>query len=282
MECVEAFLNDFAVDDLLDFCMADGFEREEGRRDEDEREPEKDCNFSDQSVCLEDLLSFPGSELGLPVGDLAELEWLSNFVEDSFSESYHSGDFPVKSTTGDDAPTAAMEAVEPRFTRNPVPVKPRTKRRRTSRRVWTLSPPSSATGPSYSSSEAPNKAAPKKGNKRGRRKAEAVSSSGGGGGGKEHKARGSCKSNQPCSHCGVQKTPQWRMGPLGTKTLCNACGVRFKSGRLLPEYRPASSPTFSTILHSNSHRKVLELRLNKAAPPGRVGSNPVMCPNPVR
>nr|CAE02783.2 OSJNBa0011L07.7 [Oryza sativa Japonica Group] len=64
-------------------------------------------------------------------------------------------------------------------------------------------------------------------------------------------------------HCGVQKTPQWRAGPEGAKTLCNACGVRYKSGRLLPEYRPACSPTFVSAIHSNSHRKVLEMRRKK-------------------
>lgn len=63
-----------------------------------------------------------------------------------------------------------------------------------------------------------------------------------------------------CQHCGAEKTPQWRAGPLGPKTLCNACGVRYKSGRLVPEYRPASSPTFSSEQHSNSHRKVMEMR----------------------
>jgi hypothetical protein len=63
-----------------------------------------------------------------------------------------------------------------------------------------------------------------------------------------------------CTHCQVTKTPQWREGPLGPKTLCNACGVRYRSGRLLPEYRPAASPTFVPFLHSNSHRKVLEMR----------------------
>lgn len=63
-----------------------------------------------------------------------------------------------------------------------------------------------------------------------------------------------------CLHCGIQKTPQWRAGPMGPKTLCNACGVRYKSGRLLPEYRPAASPTFSVVKHSNSHKKVLEMR----------------------
>ncbi|KAL8553097.1 hypothetical protein ACS0TY_001666 [Phlomoides rotata] len=67
-------------------------------------------------------------------------------------------------------------------------------------------------------------------------------------------------SGRKCSHCQVQRTPQWRTGPLGPKTLCNACGVRFNSGRLYPEYRPACSPTFSHDLHSNSHRKVLEMR----------------------
>jgi hypothetical protein len=68
-----------------------------------------------------------------------------------------------------------------------------------------------------------------------------------------------------CGHCGVQKTPQWRAGPMGAKTLCNACGVRFKSGRLLPEYRPACSPSFVSSIHSNSHRKVLEMRRKKEA-----------------
>lgn len=47
---------------------------------------------------------------------------------------------------------------------------------------------------------------------------------------------------------------------MGPKTLCNACGVRYKSGRLLPEYRPAGSPTYVASKHSHSHKKVLEMR----------------------
>ncbi|CAI9781607.1 unnamed protein product [Fraxinus pennsylvanica] len=31
-----------------------------------------------------------------------------------------------------------------------------------------------------------------------------------------------------CTHCSSEKTPQWRTGPMGPKTLCNACGVRTK------------------------------------------------------
>ncbi|XP_074564460.1 uncharacterized protein LOC141820986 [Curcuma longa] len=68
-----------------------------------------------------------------------------------------------------------------------------------------------------------------------------------------------------CTHCGTQRTPQWRAGPTGPKTLCNACGVRYKTGRLFPEYRPAASPTFVPALHSNSHKKVVEMRM-KAIP----------------
>ncbi|XP_010470098.1 PREDICTED: putative GATA transcription factor 13 [Camelina sativa] len=63
-----------------------------------------------------------------------------------------------------------------------------------------------------------------------------------------------------CTHCETTRTPQWREGPCGRNTLCNACGVRFRSGRLVPEYRPASSPTFIPTVHSNSHRKIIEMK----------------------
>jgi hypothetical protein len=33
-----------------------------------------------------------------------------------------------------------------------------------------------------------------------------------------------------CLNCGSHQTPQWRCGPLGPRTLCNACGVRAKKG----------------------------------------------------
>ncbi|MQM12198.1 hypothetical protein Taro_045113 [Colocasia esculenta] len=82
------------------------------------------------------------------------------------------------------------------------------------------------------------------------------------GGTKVGEKDGALTQPRKCSHCLSQKTPQWRAGPLGPKTLCNACGVRFKSGRLLPEYRPAKSPTFVSYKHSNSHKKVLEMRMS--------------------
>lgn len=32
---------------------------------------------------------------------------------------------------------------------------------------------------------------------------------------------------QQCSHCGLSDTPEWRRGPSGSRTLCNACGLFF-------------------------------------------------------
>ncbi|KAE8669203.1 GATA transcription factor 8 [Hibiscus syriacus] len=81
-----------------------------------------------------------------------------------------------------------------------------------------------------------------------------------------------------CMHCEITKTPQWRAGPMGPKTLCNACGVRYKSGRLFPEYRPAASPTFIPSVHSNSHKKVLEMR-TKIGSAGETTDPPEMIPN---
>ncbi|GLJ18209.1 hypothetical protein SUGI_0322120 [Cryptomeria japonica] len=63
-----------------------------------------------------------------------------------------------------------------------------------------------------------------------------------------------------CTHCLTEETPQWRRGPMGPNTLCNACGVKFRKGKLVPEYRPAKSPTFDPSLHSNSTKKLLKTR----------------------
>ncbi|CAH8385600.1 unnamed protein product [Eruca vesicaria subsp. sativa] len=44
---------------------------------------------------------------------------------------------------------------------------------------------------------------------------------GGGGGGNNLLAR-------RCANCDTTSTPLWRNGPRGPKSLCNACGIRFK------------------------------------------------------
>jgi hypothetical protein len=131
--------------------------------------------------------------------EAAELEWLSNFVDDSYSY------YPSSCCYPPEAMAAAQQLQQPSNKQN---------------------------GP------------------------------GGGGGGDDYYTN-TTTGVRRCTHCASEKTPQWRAGPLGPKTLCNACGVRYKSGRLVPEYRPAASPTFVLTQHSNSHRKVMELRRQK-------------------
>uniref|UniRef100_A0A453HJ94 Uncharacterized protein n=1 Tax=Aegilops tauschii subsp. strangulata TaxID=200361 RepID=A0A453HJ94_AEGTS len=56
-----------------------------------------------------------------------------------------------------------------------------------------------------------------------------------------------------------------------TKTTCSAtartaaaaCGIRYKMGKLFPEYRPSTSPEFGSLEHSNRHRNVERIREKK-------------------
>ncbi|KGN48889.1 GATA transcription factor 7 [Cucumis sativus] len=162
--------------------------------------------------------------------DFEDLDWLSHLVADSTQEEYSAPTPSVFLTHKPRNPLPNFHS----YLNTPFPSKPRTKRPKISARVWSLTNLIPSPLPAKKSK-------------------------------KNHTDEGSgrVQAGRRCSHCGVQKTPQWRAGPLGAKSLCNACGVRFKSGRLFPEYRPACSPTFSNELHSNHHRKVLEMRRKK-------------------
>lgn len=198
---------------------------------------------------------------------MAELEWLSNFVEESFSSEdlqklqLISG---MKAQARTDAPDNQTENNRENSIFRPevsVPGKARSKRSRAAPCNWTsrllVLPPTST--PAMSSESSESDIAAGSGKKMGKGimmgKKKEVSDNGGG--------SMSGGDGRKCLHCMTDKTPQWRTGPMGPKTLCNACGVRYKSGRLVPEYRPAASPTFVLAKHSNSHRKVLELRRQK-------------------
>lgn len=192
---------------------------------------------------------------------MAELEWLSNFVEDSFSAEEElktlqllSGaaastaigakpQTPESSSSTDTLPSFASDETARNapflHTETPLPGKARSKRSRAAPGDWStrllrLVAPEQERPPQAKDSPV-----------------------------KKREGTNTECSGRKCLHCGAEKTPQWRTGPMGPKTLCNACGVRFKSGRLVPEYRPAASPTFVSTKHSNSHRKVLELRRQK-------------------
>ncbi|OWM82829.1 GATA transcription factor 12-like [Punica granatum] len=217
------------------------------------------------------------NELCVPYDDLAELEWLSNIVEESFSSEdlqklqLISG---IKARPDEGSETTAPE-FQPELARphhhgktinSPIfhsdvsfPAKARSKRSRSAPCNWAsrlliLSEPTndaSSTEPDRPAPMSPQPAAGKKNSQACPKKKPM---------GPEGIPNGE---GRKCLHCATDKTPQWRTGPMGPKTLCNACGVRYKSGRLVPEYRPAASPTFVLTKHSNSHRKVLELRRQK-------------------
>ncbi|TVU31726.1 hypothetical protein EJB05_23424 [Eragrostis curvula] len=257
------------VDDMLDLSNAGAHEffptaaaTDNGHHSGAMGEPSPTANSSDHQTSL---LSF-ADEFYIPSEEAAELEWLSKFVDDSYSDmpNYSSaahaamaaaaaGNGGVNSAGQDSCVTAAPGRGA------------RSKRSRATAAAaaaWhSLVPrPASQSSPSSScsSSDFPSsKPERPNGNNGGRGK---KSPGPGGAPGGEVGLEGGVRR---CTHCASEKTPQWRTGPLGPKTLCNACGVRFKSGRLVPEYRPAASPTFVLTQHSNSHRKVMELRRQK-------------------
>ncbi|GJV76221.1 GATA transcription factor 17 [Tanacetum coccineum] len=56
----------------------------------------------------------------------------------------------------------------------------------------------------------------------------------------------SSKPDKVCTDCNTAKTPLWRAGPAGPKSLCNACGIRFKKkGPRQPS--PPSSSSSATV-----------------------------------
>ncbi|KAI9357633.1 GATA zinc finger-domain-containing protein [Zopfochytrium polystomum] len=53
----------------------------------------------------------------------------------------------------------------------------------------------------------------------------------------------SSSSTKRCTNCGTTTTPMWRKGPLGAASLCNACGVKWRQGKMLVgKLRDAAGP----------------------------------------
>lgn len=70
-----------------------------------------------------------------------------------------------------------------------------------------------------------------------------------------------------CFDCGTSKTPLWRGGPAGPKSLCNACGIRSRKRRramlgLKPEEKKSknnSNSSTSSKLGSPLHQRLIEI-----------------------
>nr|XP_009394835.1 PREDICTED: GATA transcription factor 9-like isoform X2 [Musa acuminata subsp. malaccensis] len=257
----------FVVEDLLDFSNEEEEEEEAealtgSSTDSSTVTAVDSCSNSSSGpephpssdiVCRSFADASLSGDLCEPYEELAELEWLSNFVEESFSsEDLHklhliSGANSTASSTTAAAASGRADQVAPVRAEAPVTGKARSKRSRGAPCSWSSRLLVLSSSPESELIVPPGAAAGKKAARKKDPPAAAAAAADG----------------RKCLHCQTDKTPQWRTGPMGPKTLCNACGVRYKSGRLVPEYRPAASPTFVVSKHSNSHRKVLELRRQK-------------------
>ncbi|KAF6265750.1 hypothetical protein COO60DRAFT_1623835 [Scenedesmus sp. NREL 46B-D3] len=60
-----------------------------------------------------------------------------------------------------------------------------------------------------------------------------------------------------CCECGATQTPQWREGPQGPKTLCNACGVRYQrsQSKAKSNKRQASERARGSPMHARAPKQ---------------------------
>ncbi|OIW17684.1 hypothetical protein TanjilG_29034 [Lupinus angustifolius] len=70
--------------------------------------------------------------------------------------------------------------------------------------------------------------------------------------GSEHK--------KTCADCGTSKTPLWRGGPAGPKSLCNACGIRSRKKKraILGVNKGNNNDEIRKGKRSNSNNKIGE------------------------
>ncbi|TKY55869.1 GATA transcription factor 5 [Spatholobus suberectus] len=245
-----ATCDDFFVDDLLDFSLLEKEEPDQHNHDSASVSPQnKNQEIYNYNPALNDNFN---SELAVPAEEeVADLEWLSHFVEDSFSE--YSISFPTVTVT--ESENLAEEAPEPGSTgftfKTPVPAKARSKRTRTGVRVWLLKSPSftdtSSTSSSSSSSSSSSPSSPSlicaavttnlvPEEKRAKRRASPDGAA--------------VPAPRRCSHCGVQKTPQWRTGPLGRRL----CATRAGFGTSRVGYYPNIDPRVALLSRASCTR----------------------------
>ncbi|KXZ48880.1 hypothetical protein GPECTOR_24g169 [Gonium pectorale] len=81
---------------------------------------------------------------------------------------------------------------------------------------------------------------------------------------------GKLVSGRTCVECGATQTPQWREGPAGPKTLCNACGVRYGRAQQRANKRAVSSGLSRPSCGSGARNgRTSKTSRSEAAPPPR-------------
>ncbi|KAI3857052.1 hypothetical protein MKX03_015424 [Papaver bracteatum] len=217
--------------------------------------------------------SYLSSALPVPDDEIAELEWLSTFVDDSLSAGGITVDTDYSNSNKKDESATVLKnssscsggKTMPPTPDTVVPTHVRNKRPRSA--VFYEQP-----APNLASHESclidveiqlmPNfNGKDQKKKKKKKRLSPCMPSYSSDHGNSLQQQQQPGVARKKCLHCEVTKTAVWRGGPMGAGTLCNACGVRYKSGLLFPEYRPKASPTFVASKRTNSHKKVLEARV---------------------
>lgn len=85
-----------------------------------------------------------------------------------------------------------------------------------------------------------------------------------------------------CADCGTTKTPLWRGGPAGPKSLCNACGIRSRKKRrallgLNKEDKKSKKSSNKSIVNHHHHQNQSSNSSNSTSSSGEsTTSNTVM------
>ncbi|KAG8071619.1 hypothetical protein GUJ93_ZPchr0006g44985 [Zizania palustris] len=241
----------FSVEDLLDLeelCEVDKDGGEQVEAEPAAVEQEKSSESHGSSVVSYEPMPLLAPVIDLPAHDAEELEWVSRIMDDSLAELPPTPQLPA----------AALAACKPQHRREQA---------RPGVSDWTLcSLPISSTNngrPRNPSTERTANKSPKSAGA-----SQSISN---------HRtsaavtlfpprataAAATAVSRRRPSGAPVRRAPRRFATPAASATSPAASSQ---------EYRPACSPTFVTDLHSNSHRKVLEMRRKKetdivAAPP---------------
>ncbi|CAF2010886.1 hypothetical protein Bca4012_079011 [Brassica carinata] len=78
----------------------------------------------------------------------------------------------------------------------------------------------------------------------------------------QNKTRSS-NEKKTCAHCGTSKTPLWRGGPAGPKSLCNACGIRNRKKRRGVENKKQQSKKSSSGGGGDLKQRMVDFGMGK-------------------